>query len=92
MNSEDEIRQVLSQAGFSDIEVASDQETFYFSNEEEWWEVAWSHGYRAFLERMDADVFARYQKQAAELLLQEKAERGIPDTWHLYYSRGKKPS
>jgi ubiquinone/menaquinone biosynthesis C-methylase UbiE len=92
MNSEDEIRQVLSQAGFSDIEVASDQETFYFSNEEEWWEVAWSHGYRALLERMDADVFARYQKQAAELLLQEKAERGIPDTWHLYYSRGKKPS
>ena len=92
MNSEDEIKQVLSRAGFSDIHVESDQETFHFSNEEEWWQVAWSHGYRAFLERMDADVLAKYKKQATELVLQDKTDRGIPDTWHLYYSRGKKPS
>lgn len=92
MNSEDEIRQVLSQAGFSDIEVASDQETFYFRDEEEWWQVAWSQGYRAFLERMDADVLAKYKKQATELILEDKTERGIPDTWHLFYSKAKKPS
>jgi hypothetical protein len=29
MNNGKEIRQALSQAGFSDIEFASDQETFY---------------------------------------------------------------
>ena len=92
LNSEVEIRQVLSQAGFLDLEVASDQQTFYFSSEEEWWEVAWSHGYRAFLERMDADVLAEYKKHATELILQDKTGLGIPETWHLYYSRAKKPS
>jgi ubiquinone/menaquinone biosynthesis C-methylase UbiE len=92
MNSEVEIRQVLGQAGFSDIEVASDEGTFYYSSEEEWWAVAWSHGYRAFLERMDADVLAQYKKQATELILRDKTERGIPETWHLYYSRAKKLS
>ncbi|TFH34414.1 MAG: class I SAM-dependent methyltransferase [Anaerolineales bacterium] len=92
MNSEDEIRQVLSRVGFMEIEVASDQETFYFHDEEEWWQVAWSHGYRAFLERMDTDVLAKYKKEAMDLILHDKTARGIPDTWHLYYSRGKKPS
>lgn len=91
MNSEVEIRQVLSLAGFVDIEIAPDQKTFYFSDEHEWWEVAWSHGWRALLERMDEDVLAEYKNQATQLVLQENTEHGIPDTWRLFYSRGRKP-
>ena len=91
LDSEEEMRQVLSQAGFVEIEVVSDKETFYYRDEEEWWETAWSHGYRAFLERMDADVLARYRKQVLELILEEKTNQGIPVTWHLLYSKGKKP-
>jgi ubiquinone/menaquinone biosynthesis C-methylase UbiE len=92
MNSQEEIRQVLTRAGFIEIDIVPDQETFYFNDEEEWWQAAWSHGFRAFLERMDADLLAKYKQQARELILQDKTERGIPQTWPLYYSRGKKPS
>jgi O-methyltransferase / aklanonic acid methyltransferase len=92
MDSKDEIELLLSRAGFSDIAIQADQETFYFSNEEEWWQAAWSHGHRAFLERMNADTLANYKKQATELILKEKTEHGIPDTWYLYYTRAKRPS
>ena len=41
LDSEAEIRQALSQAGFSEIEVMLQEEIFYFS-EDEWWQTAWS--------------------------------------------------
>lgn len=91
LDSEAEIRQVLSQAGFSEIEVMPQKETFYFNTDDEWWQTAWSTGYRGFLERMEADVIARYKKQATELIREEKTEQGIPDTWHLLYSKAQKP-
>jgi len=91
LDSEAEIRQVLSQAGFSAIEVMPQEETFYFNSEDEWWQTAWSYGYRGFLERMEADAIARYKKQATELIREEKTERGIPDTWRLLYSKAQKP-
>ena len=91
LDSEAEIRQTLSQAGFSEIEVIPQKETFYFNTDDEWWQTAWSTGYRGFLERMEADVIARYKKLATELIREEKTEQGIPDTWHLLYSKAQKP-
>jgi len=91
MNTEDEIRQVLSAAGFAEIEVVADQETFYYRDEEEWWQALWSHGSRAFLERLDAGALARYKQQATALILQDKTDRGIPDTACLLYSRARRP-
>ena len=55
-----------------------------------WWQIAWSHGSRAFLERMDETILAEFKRQAIELILQEKTGRGIPDTWHILYFRGRK--
>jgi SAM-dependent methyltransferase len=92
LNTEVEITQILSQAGFSEIEVMPQEKTFYFDSEDEWWQATWSHGGRGFLERMAADVIVRYQKQATELIREEKTEQGIPDTWRLLYSKAQKPS
>jgi ubiquinone/menaquinone biosynthesis C-methylase UbiE len=92
LNTEAEIKQTLSQEGFSEIEVVPQEKTFYFDSEKEWWQATWSHGGRGFLERMEADVIVRYQKQATELIREEKTEQGIPDTWRLFYSKAQKPS
>ena len=92
LDSQDEIRQVLSGSGFSDIEIAADQETFYFRDEEEWWRAAWSHGGRAFLERLEPAALARYKQQAAELIRGEMTGQGIPETWHVFYARARKPA
>jgi ubiquinone/menaquinone biosynthesis C-methylase UbiE len=91
LSSEPEMRQTLSQAGFSEVEVMLEAHSFYFSSEDEWWQTAWSTGSRSFLERMDADVLARYKQQAMELIRTEKTEQGIPETWGLLYSRAQKP-
>lgn len=90
LGSEDEIRESLSLAGFVEIEIATDQRTFYFSSEEEWWQSAWSTGFRSLLERMDAETLANYKKQMAEVILEE-TEHGIPETWHLFYTKARKP-
>ena len=91
LDSEAEIRQVLSQVGLSEIEVMLQEEIFYFNSEDEWWQTAWSHGYRGFLERMEPDVIAKYKRQATELIREEKTEQGIPDTWYLLYAKAQKP-
>jgi len=91
LDNEDEIMLFLSKAGFVKIEVASDKKTFYFSSEDEWWETAWSHGARNFLERLDDEALVKYKEQAQNLIRLEKTEQGIPDTWHLLYSKAKKP-
>jgi ubiquinone/menaquinone biosynthesis C-methylase UbiE len=91
LDSEAEIRQVLSQAGFSGIEVMLQDEIFYFNSEDEWWQTAWSNGYRGFLERMEPDAIARYKRQATELIREDKTEQGIPDTWYLLCSKAQKP-
>jgi hypothetical protein len=75
----------------SEIEVVLQEEIFYFNSEDEWWQTAWSNGYRGFLERMEPDVIARYKRQATELIREEKTEQGIPDTWYLLCSKAQKP-
>jgi ubiquinone/menaquinone biosynthesis C-methylase UbiE len=92
LDSQAEVREVLSAAGFSKVEIMPQEDTFYFASEDEWWQAAWSHGCRGFLERMEPDVVARYKEAAIELIRQVTTEQGIPDKWYLLYSRAAKPS
>jgi ubiquinone/menaquinone biosynthesis C-methylase UbiE len=45
---------------------------------------------RRDIERLDAQALARYRQHATELIRQEKTAQGIPDTWRLHYSKGRK--
>jgi ubiquinone/menaquinone biosynthesis C-methylase UbiE len=87
-----DIRQAMAQAGFSEVEIAEDEATFYFSSPEEWWNALWSHAVRRVFERMDPDVLAGYREEALAMVAEEMTGQGIPGTWYMYYSRSRKPA
>lgn len=90
MNTASEIKGELSKSGFGNLEITAKRKTFYFRNEDEYWQAAWSHGVRGFFERMGDDVLAKYKKQVIELILDEVTEKGIPDRWDLLFTRAQK--
>ncbi|MDH3943335.1 MAG: methyltransferase domain-containing protein [Anaerolineae bacterium] len=91
LDSVDEIQEVFGQAGFVDVECQIERKTFYYQDEEQWWQVQWSHGRRALLERMSTDVQARYRASARMILQAHSDKGGIPDEFSIIYSRARKP-
>lgn len=90
LDNEDEVRDVFSKAGFENIVVVSDEHSFDFNNEEEWWQWMWSHGNRGFLERLDSEVVDDYREQALKFFVDEDSGRLTTGDWHLLYSQGRK--
>jgi ubiquinone/menaquinone biosynthesis C-methylase UbiE len=87
-----EIKQKLLEAGFVKPEIIIRRKTFYYKNEDEWWQTAWSHGYRAYLERIPSEYLPDFKTRAIKLIRREESDRGIPFKWELLLSKAQKPS
>ena len=59
-----ELRRVLEQADFNEIQITEETKTFYHTSFEEWWDSLWSHGIRAKLEQLSSEQVATLQTQA----------------------------
>ena len=46
------VNELLSNAGFQDINVQSKQMGYYLKNSQEWWDVLWNSGYRGLLSQL----------------------------------------
>ncbi len=90
LETSEEIVEVFSAAGFSEIEVLSISKDFYFKDELDWWQTMWSHGGRGLLERMDAAILADFQEQAFEVLQGFRDDQGIPERFNLLITRARK--
>lgn len=93
LESRAEIEQVLSAAGFLDIEITEEDHAFSYGNAEEWWQAMWSHGFRAFLERLDAAALEEFRAKAFTLLHEEGSGdgRGIQLPWKVLYTKARNP-
>jgi SAM-dependent methyltransferase len=67
------LQQMIHGAGFQDVRVSADEFAFRFRGADEWWQWAWSHGFRQVLEQLPADHLAIYRKTAFERI----GHRGI---------------
>ncbi len=87
-----EVKKRLLEAGFVKPEVIIRRKTFYYRDEDEWWQTAWSHGHRAYLERIPSEYLPEFKTRAIELIRKEESVRGIPRKWELLLSKAQKPS
>jgi ubiquinone/menaquinone biosynthesis C-methylase UbiE len=85
------IKRKMVEAGFINTEVTTRRKTFYYQDENEWWQTAWSHGYRAYLERIPSKYLPEFKKRALEIVRKKDTERGIPDRWDLLFTKAQKP-
>lgn len=91
LNTAREIKQRLLEAGFVRPEVLIRRKTFYYRDVDEWWRTAWSHGYRAYLERIPTEHLPEFKSRVIDLLRKEETDRGIPFKWELLLSKARKP-
>jgi len=91
LNTGREIKQRFIEAGFVRPEFITRRKMFYYRDEDEWWQTAWSHGHRAYLERIPSEYLPDFKTRAIDLLRKEETDRGIPFKWELLLSKARKP-
>jgi O-methyltransferase/aklanonic acid methyltransferase len=62
----DEVRDLLTGAGFVDITVAEERLEIRFADPEQWWDWQWSFSLRGVLEQLDEPALARLRSAALD--------------------------
>jgi SAM-dependent methyltransferase len=56
--------QMIRSAGFCEVRIRVDEFSLRFTNADEWWRWAWSHGFRQVIEPLTADQLRVYRETA----------------------------
>jgi SAM-dependent methyltransferase len=86
-----EIEAVLSKAGFLNAQAVTEEEEFWFQDEEDWFLNDLSHGNRELWERMEPPIQERCKQEVFTALGQLKQARGIPILFQMVLARADKP-
>ena len=86
-----ELKEVLSQAGFIDIQILSEEEEFVYKDEDEWWRSLWSLAWRALLESMEPSVLQRFKVDAFDMIQPLKRSDGLPDLMRVLFAVATTP-
>lgn len=81
----------LLQAGYSDIQIHSEQLGYHLAGENDWWEIVMNSGLRGFVSQLDAMQFARFRAKHITEIAKLKTDKGIWLDIHVIFSTGKKP-
>lgn len=64
LDSDPALNQLLSSAGFTQIEIHEEPKIFWHENGEEWWNSLWTHGLRSRLEQLSPIDLESLKKEA----------------------------
>jgi SAM-dependent methyltransferase len=87
-----DIKKELLEVGFVNPEFTIRRKTFYCKDENEWWQTAWSHGYRSYLERIPTELLPEFKSGVFKIIRKKDKGRGISLIWELILSKARKPS
>ena len=71
------MHEALEQAGFKNIQIVSEEKTFIYRNEQEWWDKLWTHGYVKVLEKIQKDKIEELKEEVFSKLKEIKGREGI---------------
>lgn len=58
--------QLLAEAGFEQIECASEQLGYHLQQPQEWWDIVWNSGFRGYLAGLDDAALERFRERHLE--------------------------
>ena len=70
-------KELMQQAGLTDINVVSEQLGFYLSSAMEWWEVVWNAGFRGLVDQVPENELDQFRKDHLAEVEQLKGDDGI---------------
>ncbi len=91
--SVDGVEKILKNAGFKNIEIFVEEKTFYYKDEEEWWQEQWTNASRGIFERIERngpDALIKFKDAAFTAIQEYKDEHGVRFDTSVLYSFGHK--
>ena len=82
----------LIDAGYTDIQIHSEQLGYHLTSENDWWEIVMNSGLRGFVTQLDAKQFSQFRAKHLAEVVKLKTEKGIWLDINVIYSIGKKPA
>lgn len=82
----------LEQAGYTDIQIHSEQLGYHLVSENDWWEIVMNSGLRGFVTQLDAMQFAQFRAKHLAEIVKLKTEKGIWLDINVIFSTGMKPA
>jgi len=89
-DTEEGLYKILDEAGFKNIQIVNEEKNFIYTDEQEWWDKLWTHGYIEILEMIPKDKLEDFKIKVFEKLNQIKDEEGITTTMSVLYAMGEK--
>ncbi|MFE6304188.1 class I SAM-dependent methyltransferase [Nocardiopsis sp. NPDC057823] len=82
---------LLAEAGFTGVRVVEEESAFVFADTAAWWEWTWTTGFRAFYERLPADLLEEFRERAFALLEPAVTREGLRATARTRFAVGTRP-
>lgn len=89
-DTEEELYKILDEANFKNIKILNEEKTFFYKDEQEWWDKLWTHGYLTLLEAIPQDKMAEFKTEVFDNLSKIKEPEGIAVTMFVLYAFGEK--
>jgi len=86
------VKELVSQAGFVDVDVVSQSFEFVWTDAQQWWASRWTDGARFPLERMQPAVLEQFKRDVLNQLEQVQQADGLHDRRIACSFLGTKPS
>jgi len=94
-SSHEGMKAVMSNAGFTNIQIVGEEPEFVYQDEEAWWSTIWSHGMRARLEKIErtagSDGLQQFKADALKELQTTKQSDGFHHMWSVLFTLATKP-
>lgn len=82
----------LLQAGYTDVQIHSEQLGYHLTGEKDWWDIIMNSGLRSFVSQLDALQFAQFRARHIAEITKLKTDKGIWLDINVIFSTGKKPA
>lgn len=80
------LRKTLDEAGFKNIEIYEDIQSFWHESAEEWWNSLWTHAVRAYLEQLAKNNLEELHQEALRYGAEISKNGRIQETMHAIYA------
>lgn len=89
--SVDGVEKILKDIGLKNIEINVEEKTFYYKDEEEWWQEQWTNASRGLFEHIESiGAINEFKKEAFVEIMEYKDVHGIRFDAEVIFSFGQK--
>ncbi|VAX14545.1 hypothetical protein MNBD_GAMMA24-2714 [hydrothermal vent metagenome] len=92
LNNEDACRDILTQAGFDNIQLLQEQLGYHLNDEKGWWDIVVNSGLRAIFNKLPAEKRADFQQQHLDKIAKLKTDKGLWLNVEVLFSSAQRPA